>query len=113
MPTPARFATASRLASGPPALNTTFAASSTRSRLRIASVRGRRVVWFNCTAIWLAKLPVALESGGTLRIWRQVISEPGGPLPQPPPRLALLLVPFGLAPSAGASYDYSTDRSTA
>src|SRR5580700_6542952 len=42
MPTPARFATASRLASGPPAENTAFAASSTRSRLRTASARGLR-----------------------------------------------------------------------
>src|SRR5258705_8165441 len=44
MPTPARLATASRLASGPPALNTTFAADSTRSRLRTASARGLRTV---------------------------------------------------------------------
>src|ERR1700722_12474008 len=44
MPTPARSATASRLASGPPALNTTFAADSTRSRLRTASARGFRTV---------------------------------------------------------------------
>ena len=44
MPTPARFATASRLASGPPALNTAFADSSTRSRLRTASERGLRSV---------------------------------------------------------------------
>src|SRR5215813_2092095 len=42
MPTPARRATASRLASGPPAENTAFAASSTRSRLRTASARGLR-----------------------------------------------------------------------
>src|SRR5579863_4092900 len=44
MPTPARLATASRLASGPPALNTAFAADSTRSRLRTASARGLRTV---------------------------------------------------------------------
>src|SRR4051794_1325684 len=42
MPTPASRATASRLASEPPALNTVFAASSTRSRLRSASARGLR-----------------------------------------------------------------------
>ncbi len=36
------FATASRLASGPPALKTAAAASSRRSRLRIASARGLR-----------------------------------------------------------------------
>ena len=33
-----------RLASGPPALNTAFAASSTRSRLRSASARGSSAV---------------------------------------------------------------------
>src|ERR1700754_1341543 len=44
MPTPAFLATASRLASGPPALNTAFAAASTRSRLRTASARGLRTV---------------------------------------------------------------------
>src|SRR5258705_6477804 len=44
MPTPACLATASRLASGPPALNTAFAAASTRSRLRTASARGLRTV---------------------------------------------------------------------
>src|SRR5215471_19300890 len=44
MPTPAVRATASRLASAPPALNTAFAASSTRSRFRTASVRGFRAV---------------------------------------------------------------------
>src|SRR5581483_11950148 len=37
-------ATASRLASAPPALNTALAASSTRSRLRTASARGFREV---------------------------------------------------------------------
>src|SRR5258708_39582032 len=42
MPTPADRATASRLASAPPALKTAFAASSTRSRLRTASARGLR-----------------------------------------------------------------------
>src|SRR6476661_5784080 len=42
MPTPARLATASRLASEPPALNTALAASSTRSRLRNPSARGLR-----------------------------------------------------------------------
>src|SRR5579871_229165 len=42
MPTPACLATASRLASAPPALNTALAASSTRSRLRKASARGFR-----------------------------------------------------------------------
>src|ERR1700688_2341162 len=50
MPTPARLATASRLASGPPALNTALAASSTRSRLRTASARGLRMD----AAEWLA-----------------------------------------------------------
>src|SRR5258708_16802890 len=44
MPHPACLATASRLASGPPALNTAFAAESTRSRLRTASARGLRNV---------------------------------------------------------------------
>src|SRR3954451_16750248 len=44
MPTPAARATASRLASAPPALKTAFAASSTRSRLRTASTRGFRVL---------------------------------------------------------------------
>src|SRR5258707_14950122 len=44
MPTPGRLATASRLASGPPALNRTFAADSTRSRLRTESARGLRTV---------------------------------------------------------------------
>src|SRR5207253_2474158 len=44
MPTPARRATASRLASAPPALNTALAASSTRSRLRTASARGFRAI---------------------------------------------------------------------
>src|SRR5271157_4306098 len=39
MPTPARFATASRLASGPPAPKTSAAASRRRSRLRTASAR--------------------------------------------------------------------------
>src|SRR5271166_6135948 len=39
MPTPARFATASRLASGPPALKMSAAAFSRRSRFRIASAR--------------------------------------------------------------------------
>src|ERR1700732_4858548 len=43
MPTPARRATASRLASEPPALNTALAASRTRSRLRTASARGLRL----------------------------------------------------------------------
>src|SRR3954468_24765 len=43
MPTPARRATASRLASDPPALNTAFAATSRRSRLRAASARGGRI----------------------------------------------------------------------
>src|ERR1700704_5967605 len=51
MPTPAFLATASRLASGPPALNTAFAAASTRSRLRTASARGLRTVSVACSAI--------------------------------------------------------------
>src|SRR4051794_20984608 len=42
MPTPASRATASRLALASPRLNTDFAASSTRSRLRSASARGLR-----------------------------------------------------------------------
>src|SRR5258708_21002011 len=48
MPTPAARATASRLASAPPALKTAFAASSTRSRLRTASARGFRVFFSDC-----------------------------------------------------------------
>src|SRR5262244_1296384 len=51
MPTPARRATASRLASAPPALNTLFAASSTRSRLRSASARGLRRFFVDDEAI--------------------------------------------------------------
>src|ERR1700754_472930 len=51
MPTPAFLATASRLASGPPALNTAFAAASTRSRLRTASARGLRTVSVACSAM--------------------------------------------------------------
>ena len=42
MPTPALRATASRLASAPPALNTSRAATSSRSRLRSESARGFR-----------------------------------------------------------------------
>src|SRR5262249_31858758 len=45
MPTPARLATASRLASGPPPPKTAAAASSRSSRLRIESERGRRTVF--------------------------------------------------------------------
>src|ERR1700719_2392329 len=48
MPTPAARATASRLASAPPALKTAFAASRTRSRLRTASARGFRVLFTDC-----------------------------------------------------------------
>src|SRR6202035_2756711 len=47
IPTPAVRATASRLASAPPALKTAFAASRTRSRLRTASARGFRVLSFD------------------------------------------------------------------
>src|ERR1700677_3121170 len=64
MPTPAVRATASRLASEPPALNTTFAASRTRSRFRTASARGFRVVLSDLTAVNLDPL----KSGGTLRM---------------------------------------------
>jgi AcrR family transcriptional regulator len=46
--TPAARATASRLASAPPALKTALAASRTRSRLRTASARGLRVLFSNC-----------------------------------------------------------------
>src|SRR5271166_2439126 len=42
MPTPARFATASRLALGPPAPKTSAAPSRRRSRLRTASARALR-----------------------------------------------------------------------
>src|ERR1700722_2241055 len=56
MPTPARLATASRLASGPPALNTVLAAASTRSRLRTASARGLRAVSVACFVIPLARI---------------------------------------------------------
>ena len=45
---PGARATASRLASGPPALKTAFAASSTRSRLRTASARGFRGLFSDC-----------------------------------------------------------------
>src|SRR5580700_3334639 len=73
MPTPADRATASRLASAPPALKTAFAASSTRSRLRTASARGLRVVvpdglmpivYF--PIVYFSRGP--LKSGGSLRI---------------------------------------------
>src|SRR5580698_2531308 len=66
MPTPARLATASRLASAPPALKTTFAASRTRSRLRTASARGFRVVVSGGLNV---RSPWGLKSGGVLRIW--------------------------------------------
>src|SRR3981189_1744811 len=56
MPTPACLATASRLASGPPALNTAFAASSTRSRLRTASTRG-------LLAVLLERSPLLFVTG--------------------------------------------------
>src|ERR1700761_1827105 len=72
MPTPACRATASRLASGPPALNTAFAASSTRSRLRTASVRGRRAALVKWSPISRQRSPAPLETGGTLRIWRLI-----------------------------------------
>src|SRR6266436_2701807 len=93
MPTPARFATASRLASGPPALNTALAASSTRSRLRSASARGFRdgsestvflfkvfiqrllgqsffVCRFLCNGLILVGIIPPLKSGAYLRIPR-------------------------------------------
>src|SRR3977135_3398136 len=66
MPTPAARATASRLASEPPALNTAFAASRTRSRLRLASVRGFRVLFSDSLMPIVRSRP--LQNGGTLRI---------------------------------------------
>src|ERR1700731_5155373 len=69
MPTPARRATASRLASAPPALNTAFAASSTRSRLRTASTRGFRAMAADDRLISLLRVP--LVTGGTLRIYER------------------------------------------
>src|SRR6266851_4142457 len=68
MPTPAARATASRLASAPPALKTAFAASRTRSRLRTASTRGFRVLFSDCL-MPNVQSPWGLKSGGTLRIW--------------------------------------------
>src|SRR5580698_4060789 len=65
MPTPAARATASRLASAPPALNTSFAAVRTRSRLRAASARGLRL-FYPHGLVFL--IPAALKSGGDLRI---------------------------------------------
>src|SRR6202035_1861846 len=69
MPTPAARATASRLASAPPALNTALAASSTRSRWRTASARGLRELFpdgfdglvFNCRVPIVLNYPGALE----------------------------------------------------
>src|SRR5215831_14978086 len=72
MPTPALRATASRLASGPPALNTVLAASSTRSRLRCASARGLRELFAERTSIPNSRHRLLngrpLINGGTLRI---------------------------------------------
>src|SRR6202035_2813896 len=98
MPTPARLATASRLASDPPALNTAFAASSTRSRLRTASVRGRLVVLFECSPISFVRFPALLENGGDLRILRRSTSKQGGPAPYPPPRHEAVPAPRGPVP---------------
>src|SRR5579883_62971 len=71
MPTPAARATASRLASAPPALNTVFAASSTRSRLRAASARGFRAAVLSVGLMRVRKIR-PLKSGGCLRISRGV-----------------------------------------
>src|ERR1700730_4514706 len=68
MPTPAARATASRLASAPPALKTTFAASRTRSRFRTASARGFRVLFSDCL-MTTSDLNSGLQSGGILRIF--------------------------------------------
>src|SRR6266436_8882505 len=67
IPTPAVRATASRLASGPPALNMTFAASRTRSRLRMASARGFRDVSADCFMLDRPSSAL-LKNGGILRI---------------------------------------------
>src|SRR5712671_4705678 len=67
MPTPARLATASRLASEPPAPKTRAAAFSRRSRLRIESARGLRAALRDRTAIGISLTP-PLENGGCLRI---------------------------------------------
>src|ERR1700756_72701 len=61
MPTPACLATASRLASAPPALNTALAASSTRSRLRTASARGFRDVASVSMVISTLCVPLRIE----------------------------------------------------
>src|SRR3984893_10924615 len=67
MPTPARLATASRLAPEPPAPKTRAAAFSRRSRLRIESARGLRAASRDRTAIGISLTP-PLENGGRLRI---------------------------------------------
>src|SRR5665213_3346915 len=74
MPTPARLATASRLASAPPALNTALAASSTRSRLRTASARGFRTIAAGRAVIsfYLVVLD-PLVNGGFLHISRRAL----------------------------------------
>src|ERR1700704_340292 len=59
MPTPAARATASRLASEPPAVNTAFAASRTRSRLRMASARGFRVLFSDSLMLIVRSSPLA------------------------------------------------------
>src|SRR5580658_453116 len=64
MPTPARLATASRLASAPPALKTAFAAASTRSRLRTASARSFRVVSADCSIRFYLPAPCPLPRNG-------------------------------------------------
>src|SRR5262249_37268980 len=106
MPTPALRATASRLASGPPALNTAFAASSTRSRLRAASAGGFRVLvldgfipvirsFFSVFARLIpCPLGGALKSGGVLRIFIARHADTQAPrqangceAPSPPQRL--------------------------
>src|SRR5262249_15651854 len=70
MPTPARPATASRLASAPPALNTAVAASSKRSRLRTASERDFRTIAADGPVIFNSSCcsPALLQNGGFLRI---------------------------------------------
>src|ERR1700722_12708166 len=125
MPTPARRATASRLASGPPALNTAFAASSTRSRLRIESARGFRTIVAaaaiisllldhilitfgrltipsRCSSITFSKNPLpflrsygGLESGGYLRICRSASSLARPPIPLRQQRLDLTIALIG------------------
>src|ERR1700687_2348903 len=92
MPTPARLATASKLASGPPALNTAFAASSTRSRLRTASARGLRLVLLERSPIlsvtFLEALVKRRHPPYKARVGTKAErSRQSTPRPQPPPAL--------------------------